>query len=256
MKDKLYIGMSGLVLPYKNKLAYPIEFEGHSRMSVYGKLFNSIEINSIFYKLPKTNTVTNWAQMVDNEFRFTFKLWKQITHSPSLSFKDEDIDSYFRVISGAGEKKGCILVQFPGSVKSALIGKVASLLSRLQIYDGTWRIAVEFRHHSWYNERTYDLLNDYNAAMVYHDKKGSQSPHPELRAEHIYVRFHGPDGDYKGSYDQGLLHEYAGYISDWRNAGKIVYVYFNNTMGHAVENSRALEQLLQQYDVDTSSQLY
>lgn len=239
------MGTSGLVLPYKNRQAYPAKFEGWSRLAVYGALLNSLEVNSIFYKLPKESTVRQWCSSVPADFRFTFKLWKQITHSKDLEFDPLDIEQFFRVIAGAEDKRGCILVQFPASVKPVLFKKVALLLSRLQDANRSgWPVAVEFRSTAWYREATYELLNEHGATMVFHDKAGSTSPQPELEAGHVYLRFHGPDGNYKGSYDHGLLYEYAGYIADWLNAGKAVYVYFNNTMGAALENLRTLEKFL------------
>jgi uncharacterized protein YecE (DUF72 family) len=241
----LYLGTSGLVLPFKNSQAYPAAFEGWSRLRIYGTLFNSIEINSTFYKLPKASTVAQWSSSTDDRFRFTFKLWKQITHNKLLHFTESDLEKFFGVIEGARDKQGCILVQFPASVKQVMFGKIKSLLACIhEINQHKWPIAVEFRDTSWYNEQTYELLNAYGAAMVFHDKAGSASPHPLLAAGHVYLRFHGPGGNYKGSYDQGLLFEYAGYISEWLNEGKTVYVYFNNTMGAALENLKTLEKFV------------
>jgi uncharacterized protein YecE (DUF72 family) len=243
--QQLFLGTSGLVLPFKNRQEYPARFEGKSRLSVYGSLFNSIEVNSIFYKLPRPATIAQWSESVGNDFRFTFKLWKQITHSPQLNFVTSDLEKYFDVIAGAEQKPGCILIQFPASVKRPLFNKVASLLEAIgTLNNDRWPLAMEFRHPSWYAKPTYELLNEHNVTMVFHDKSGSQSPLTELDAAHIYLRFHGPDGNYKGSYDNGLLSEYAGYISDWLGDGKTVYVYFNNTMGAALENLRTLEKFL------------
>ncbi|MCH5597526.1 DUF72 domain-containing protein [Niabella ginsengisoli] len=104
-RKSLYTGTSGLVLPYKNKLAYPPDLAGKSRLNVYGTLFNSIEINSIFYKLPRASTIAQWAEMVGDDFQFTFKLWKEITHSPSLNFKREDLKKFFEVIAPARKKE-------------------------------------------------------------------------------------------------------------------------------------------------------
>lgn len=239
------MGTSGLVLPYKNRQEYPPAMEGWSRLRVYGTFFNSIEVNSIFYKLPRPATIAQWSESVSGNFRFTFKLWKQITHNKALDYDEADIEKFFHAIQPAGPRKGCILVQFPGSVKPALFRKVESLLASLrQANTEDWAIAVEFRSNEWYKEPVYELLNEYGAAMVFHDKAGSVSPHTELNQAHIYLRFHGPDGNYKGSYDQGMLYEYAGYIYEWLAAGKQVYVYFNNTMGAALDNLRTLQRFL------------
>lgn len=170
-RHQLFMGTSGLVLPYKNRQAYPAKFEGWSRLAVYGALTNSLEVNSIFYKLPKESTVKQWCSSVPDDFRFTFKLWKQITHSKGLAFDPADVTKFFGVIAGAEDKKGCILVQFPASVKPVLFKKVAWLLSGIgEANSSGWPVAVEFRSTAWYNEATYELLNEYGAAMVFHDK--------------------------------------------------------------------------------------
>ncbi|MCH5597525.1 DUF72 domain-containing protein [Niabella ginsengisoli] len=126
-----------------------------------------------------------------------------------------------------------------------MLKKLKSLLSQLKIVNrDKWPIALEFRNKSWYNEATYELLNAHNATMVFHDKTGSEPPQPDLDSNYIYLRFHGPAGDYKGSYDEGFLYEYAGYISEWLESGKVVYVYFNNTMGNALENLKMLKKFI------------
>ncbi|SEJ38851.1 Uncharacterized conserved protein YecE, DUF72 family [Dyadobacter sp. SG02] len=244
-QQNLYMGTSGLVLPYKNSAAYPPEFEGQSRLQVYGSIFNSIEVNSIFYKLPRAATIAQWRESVNDDFRFTFKLWKQITHSTGLNFAAEDVAAFVRVINAAQPRIGCILVQFPPSVKRPSFERVSLLFSILQEETGgKWPVAVEFRNTSWYEEGTYALLDKFKFAMVYHDKASSPSSQPELAANVIYLRFHGPGGNYKGSYDEGLLYEYAGYISQWLSTGKTVYVYFNNTMGEALHNLQTLGKFL------------
>lgn len=241
------MGTSGIVLPYKNQLAYPEALKGRSRLSVYSTILNSLEVNSIFYKLPKPATIARWSESVCKEFRFTFKLWKQITHSALLNFDKADIEKFAEVIGPAKEKAGCLLVQFPPSVKCRFFRKVENLLSALkQCVGDIWPLAVEFRSACWYTAETCQLLNNYQASLVFHDKAGSGSPQPPLDADHIYLRFHGPQGNYKGSYDPGWLCEYAGYIVDWLRAGKTVYVYFNNTIGDALPNVQLLQQFIRE----------
>src|ERR1044072_276638 len=84
-------GTSGLVLPVPNKKAFPPEFKDKSRLTYYGSLFNSIEINSSFYKIPQAATVKKWADSVPDNFAFTFKLWREITHIKGLAYQPEDV---------------------------------------------------------------------------------------------------------------------------------------------------------------------
>ncbi len=85
INNTFYSGTSGLVLPVP-KLLYPAEFQDKSRLTYYASLFNSIEINSSFYKIPQIPTVCKWAESVPDNFQFTFKLSKAITHAKGLEF--------------------------------------------------------------------------------------------------------------------------------------------------------------------------
>lgn len=247
--SKYYSGTSGLLLPVPNKEFYPEAFKTKSRLCYYGSLFNSIEINSSFYKVPMASTVAKWASDTPDNFKFTFKLWRDVTHSKSLQFNAEEVNNFIDRIALAGEKKGCLLVQFPGSIKPVFMPEVKLLLTQIRIADPTaeWKVAVEFRHQEWYHQRTYDLLDSFQMGLVLHDKLRDGGAFVDMEADFVYVRFHGPGGNYRGSYDDQYLYEYASYIREWIADGKEVYVYFNNTMGSAIENMETLRAYVLQY---------
>src|ERR1700712_4713375 len=106
-----YAGTSGLVLPMPNKSYYPQEFKERSRLCYYSSLFNSIEVNSSFYKIPQARTVAKWAQEVRDDFKFTFKLWRGITHEKGLVFNPDDVGRFMQAIDRAGTHKGCLLIE-------------------------------------------------------------------------------------------------------------------------------------------------
>ena len=240
-----YSGTSGLVLPVPNKSLFPPEFQDKSRLTYYASLFNSIEINSSFYKVPMAATVQKWAESVPDDFQFTFKLWKGITHNKKLTFNPEDVHHFMQVINSAGGKKGCLLVQFPPSLKIADRLQVErSMISLQDANVEKWQIALEFRDKSWYNEDIYELLDRYQMGNVIHDKSSSASPLLEPTTEFVYLRFHGPNGNYKGTYTDDFLYEYAQYVKEWQEDGKAVYVYFNNTMGDAIKNLATLNSYI------------
>jgi uncharacterized protein YecE (DUF72 family) len=242
-KGNFYSGTSGLVLPVPNKLAYPPAFQDKSRLQYYASLFNSIEINSSFYKVPMVATVRKWAGSVPDAFRFTFKLWREITHNKGLAYKPEDIARFMQVIAQAGNKKGSLLVQFPASITIASRQQMEKLLQDINVAntDG-WHVAVEFRSNTWYRDDIYALLQRLNMTVVLHDMPRSAPPMLEQDTPFVYLRFHGPGGGYRGSYGDDILSEYAGYINDWCQEGKTVYTYFNNTMGDALQNLLTLNK--------------
>ena len=245
-QSDFFFGTSGLILPVKNKQFYPAEFQEKPRLTYYASLFNSIEINSTFYKIPMESTIRNWSDQVSENFRFTFKLWKGITHNKGLTYDPNDINKFIRTINNIGGKKGCLLVQFPPGLKVNLAQRFEALLANIREADpeNLWKIAIEFRHSSWYHEEIFDLLEEQQVGIVVHDKPGSATPYLESPVNFKYLRFHGPNGDYRGHYTDDFLDEYAQYIQAWTDQEKEVYVYFNNTMGDAVKNLNTLNSLL------------
>ncbi|MEX2349471.1 MAG: DUF72 domain-containing protein [Flavobacteriaceae bacterium] len=238
-----YSGISGLLLPIP-KYLFPPPYENVSRLTYYATFFNSIEFNSTFYKIPQRATVAKWAASVPEDFRFTFKLWKGITHSKGLNFNKADIVSFFNSINGAEEKKGCVLVQFPPSIGREYAVQLDKLLESILESNVTqgWNVAVEFRNPSWYHEEVYNLLTNYKAAIVIQDKPKAATPLLNHTADFVYIRFHGPNGNYRESYSQDFLKEYASLVKEWLDSGKTVYAYFNNTMGDAFTNLQTLHE--------------
>lgn len=243
-KSEFRSGTSGLTLPVPNKKAFPPEFQDKSRLTFYSSLVNSLEINSSFYKLPQPRTIEKWVEMVPDNFTFTFKLWKEITHVKDFAFKSEDVVRFIDIVDRAEKKKGAILVQFPPSITVEKFGRLEELLSIFQETGHEWNIALEFRHSSWYIGETYELADEYRSGIVMHDIPKSRHQRTNDNAPFIYLRFHGPAGDYRGGYSDEYLKEQAKDIRKWRREGKDVYAYFNNTIGDALANVMTLNRMV------------
>jgi uncharacterized protein YecE (DUF72 family) len=242
-----YYGTSNVALPVRNKGYFPPEFQDKSRLCYYASIYNSVEINSSFYKIPMRRTVEKWAAEVPEKFVFTFKLYRNITHAKELRYESADIQRYLDAINGVDAKKGCILVQFAPSIKRSLFQSVKQIVDELRCAQGSdgWKIAVEFRDKSWYDDRVYQFLEQHEAIVVTHDIPASATPLIDMEADSVYLRFHGENGRYRGTYTDDFLQEYASYIREWVEDGKTVYAYFNNTMGQAAVNAITLRDLLQ-----------
>jgi uncharacterized protein YecE (DUF72 family) len=240
-----YSGLSGIQLPVP-KYLFPEEHQGSSRLQYYSTFFNSIEINSTFYKLPQATTLDKWKSLVNDNFKFTFKFWKQVTHNKCLLFNPTDVGQFLTVANNIGIKKGCLLLQFPPSIKIQSIDQVAQIVSQIRASDQgqSWKIAIEFRDDSWYAEEVFKLAGFYKAILVIHDKGRKPSPSTFAFSDTVYVRFHGPSGNYRGTYEKGFLSDYASVIKEWLDDSKTVYVYFNNTMGDAFNNLITLNGFL------------
>lgn len=245
-KNRFYSGLSGLQLPIP-KYAFPPPFENASRLTYYASIFNSIEFNSTFYKIPQPATVAKWAALVPENFRFTFKIWKEITHSKGFNFNREDIVIFLNSINCVNEKKGCLLLQFPPGIGKEYRVQLKGLLRCIEELDPTqeWKVAVEFRNKSWYQDDVYSLLERYKATLVIQDIPKSATPLLDQFSDFLYFRFHGPAGNYRESYTEDFLREYAGIINEGLEEGKTVFTYFNNTMGDAFNNLKMLNTEVQ-----------
>lgn len=241
---QIRIGTSNIVLPV-SKPGFPPEYRSGSRLAYYASLFDTVEINSSFYRVPQFGTFARWAADVPAGFRFSVKLWKGITHIKKLDFSEGDVIAFLEAAAGLGNKRGCLLVQFPASVTVELFSKVEQLLQLLTNIDKKrgWYITVEFRHNSWYIAEMYELLDELGCSVVLHDMKGSETTFLNGKAKAVYVRFHGTAPNYGGSYSAEELRKTGKRADDWLKKGKEVYVYFNNTLGEAFRNAGELRKI-------------
>jgi uncharacterized protein YecE (DUF72 family) len=241
---QFFFGTSGLVVPIPQS-QYPTDFEGKSRLCYYSSLFNSLEVNSSFYKHPRPVTVEKWASETGDQFRFTFKIPNTISHAKELKFDPKEVGVFLSIMGKVGSKKGCLLIQLPPALTIDATPQLSNLLDVIkQNHIGqSWRIAVEFRHTSWYVKETVDLLGQHQACTVIHDLPKSKTPIP-IDEPFSYLRFHGEGGRYRGSYSRTELQPYAELIKKSLAAGQPVYCYFNNTMGDAFANAKTLEALV------------
>ncbi len=234
-----------MVLPVPNKSHFPPEYRDKTRLTYYATIFNSLEVNSSFYKIPLGRTVAKWAGEVPPGFTFSFKLWKGITHCKELIYDAKDIERFMQAINMAGDKKGCLLIQFPASITGSYFLRLRKLLDDLAQTGLTsgWRLALEFRHPTWYRDPVYQLLEQHNAAVVIHDMPKSLTPYIDMEANFAYIRFHGEKGDYRGSYTHEHLKEHSERIKELVKEKKDVFAYFNNTIGDAAYNAMELKNL-------------
>lgn len=240
---KLMIGTSNIVAPGK-RADYPEAYRNKSRLQYYSSIFNSLEINSTFYKVPMPSTFERWSEEVPEDFQFTIKLWKEITHCKNLNYDAEKVAFFMNAASRVGAKTGCLLIQFPGKISIEYFSEVEQLLEQVDAANQLgWRIAVEFRNADWYVSETFELLDEYNASAVLHDIPKARNNDLNKKAGFVYCRFHGPTGNYRDSYSDEFLQEKATQIKAWLQSGRDVYAYFNNTMGSALENVLTLQRL-------------
>jgi uncharacterized protein YecE (DUF72 family) len=236
----IHIGTSGWSYDHWCDLLYPRHVPGAERLGYYTRSFETVELNSSFYRWPKLATFRSWRRRLPDGFQFSVKAPRGLTHAKRLYAPDvwiERIAASWHELDG---KRGVLLVQLaPDHARDD--SRLGYFLERLP----RWiRTAVELRHPSWNDEHVFAMLKHHRVA--YCVMSGARLPCVlRATADFVYVRLHGPDLHhlYGGSYSDAELDWWAERLREWDAAGKDVFAYFNNDGGgNAVRNAAALRE--------------
>lgn len=243
------IGTSGWTYDGWRGLFYPPELRKNDWLRWYGAQFTTAEINGSFYRTPSLDAVRGWSEQTPRSFLFAWKASKFITHWKRLSAKsDNSLALMATRLEILGDKAGPVLFQLPARF-TADRERLASFLPMLP---GDYRYAFEFRHQSWYAEAIYDLLHEHDVALCLSDHVDAPAPWL-VTARHVYVRGHGPTGQYRDNYPDTTLKHWAKTIAAWRRARRAVYVYFDNDHKSAApEDAKRLIRLLEAQRSETA----
>ena len=235
------IGTSGWWYEHWYGKFYPPEVEKRDWFSYYAKVFDTVEVNSSFYRLPFEGMVKGWARKAPGNFKFTLKMWRRVTHLKRLKGVEEDLEIFFERVKPLKNNYGAILYQLPPSLKLDL----SVLEGFLKMLPKDLDQVIEFRNESWLESKTFSLLKKYNVAYCI----VSTPKFPdcfELTTDFSYIRFHGRETLYSSFYSDDELKKWARRIRGFlRKKIKRVYVYFNNDYNaYAVKNALKLRELL------------
>lgn len=235
-----YIGTSGWSYKHWRGPFYPERLASKHWLDYYAQYFRSAEINNAFYRLPNASTLESWRETVPESFVFSVKASRYITHMKKLKDPAARVSTFLGRIDILGEKLGPILFQLPPNWHCN-IERLQHFLAGLPAQR---RYVLEPRDASWFDDAVYETLRDHGAAFCIYHLEGRLSPQP-VTADFVYLRLHGPNGAYQGSYDTRTLGEWASKIEQWREQGLDVYCYFDNDeCGYAARNAFDLWQRL------------
>jgi uncharacterized protein YecE (DUF72 family) len=243
----VHIGTSGWNYKHWREIFYPKGVPQKNWLRYLAAQFDTVEINTSFYRIPKTESVAQWQCDTPPQFRFAVKLWRGITHYRKLMNSQEFLRRFFDVFEPLDEKRRApLLVQLPPNLGRNTERLKAFFDDLRAAAPSTWKYAVEFRNNSWLTEEVYSLLDDEGAALCVHDMRDAGATDTPNAAPFVYIRRHGSgEGKYAGSYSNEQIRADASRISSWHADGKDVFVYYNNDIGgHALENARQLKQKL------------
>jgi uncharacterized protein YecE (DUF72 family) len=239
--SEVRVGCSGWNYTHWRELIYPKGLPPARWLDYYSTLFDTVEVNATFYRLPRIAAVERWAKESPPGFLFAVKMSRYVTHVKRLRELSRSLELFFERLEPLvrSPKLGPVLWQFPESFRRE-DERLASALAQLP----AGRHCFEFRHESWFVEEVYALLREHGAALVIGDHPKRPFQAHELTADWTFVRFHYGARGRNGNYSERELDEWAERIDGWCRCAD-VYAYFNNDWdGYAVRNGLGLKERL------------
>ena len=234
------IGTSGWYYDHWKELFYPAGLPKSKWFEHYAQHFDTVEINNTFYHLPKEQTIQRWHAIAPQGFLYAVKANRYITHIKRLKDASEPLGRFFERVGLLKNTLGPILYQLPPSLHKDL----DLLASFIKLLPKRKEAVFEFRHKSWYEDDTFELLSKLGVGFCIHDMPGKESPRV-VTGETIYIRFHGTTGRYAGSYPKSALGKWSEWLKDHSKKLRAIYAYFNNDIdGHAIKNAMQLRKLM------------
>ncbi|HEY6583918.1 MAG TPA: DUF72 domain-containing protein [Gaiellaceae bacterium] len=240
--SEVRIGCSGWNYAHWRERVYPKGLPQRRWLEHYATLFDTVEINNTFYRLPRVTSVQRWVDESPPGFLLAVKMSRYITHIRRLGGLEQGIPLFYSRIAplARSPKLGPVLWQLPPTFKR----DDERLEATLEALPGG-RHCFEFREASWYVDEVYELLRRRGTALVIPDSPKYRFRTLELTADWTFVRFHYGQRGRAGNYSETELREWADRLGAWRADGIDVYAYFNNDWeGYAVKNGVRLKELL------------
>jgi uncharacterized protein YecE (DUF72 family) len=220
---------------------YPPKCPQRRWLEHYATRFDTVELNTTFYRLPKRDTVAAWVQRTPDDFVFTVKSSRYLTHIKRLTDLADGVARLSERLEPLAEspKLGPMLWQLPPNFKRD-DDRLAHALAHLP----PGHHAFEFRDPSWFAPDVLAVLREHRVALVIGDHpERPWQPH-ELTSDFTLIRFHYGHRGRRGNYSESELAEWADRIRRLRRRAA-VFAYFNNDWeGFAPRNARRLRQLL------------
>jgi uncharacterized protein YecE (DUF72 family) len=233
------IGCSGWNYDDWRGRLYPEGLAKRRWLSRYSECFDTVEVNSTFYRLASKEAVKRWVLETPPDFLFALKASRYLTHVRRLRDIAQGVERYYDRIEPLLDsgKLGPVVWQFPATFRrdDSLLRETLALLP-------PGRHCFEFRHESWFDRGVYDLLGAHGAALVIGDHPKWPFQERKLTTDWTLVRLHHGRRGRRGNYSERELDTWARRIAAWRRRAD-VFVYLNNDWeGFAVENALWLKR--------------
>lgn len=223
----LTIGTSGWQYASWRGRFYPHGVPQRDWLEHYAARFACVEVNNTFYNLPARETFARWAAGTPDDFRFVMKMSRYLTHVRRLREPEDSVRLFLERSAPALPKTAALLLQLPPTLRADL-----PLLARtLAAFPSAVRVAVEFRHRSWYTDECTAMLRAHGAALCLTDRRGRPQQPLTRTAEWGFVRLHEGRSTPAPCYGDTALRSWARRIARLWDPDDEVFVFFNNDPG-------------------------
>jgi uncharacterized protein YecE (DUF72 family) len=219
----VFVGTSGWQYKDWRGSFYPADLPQRGWLDHYSRCFATVEVNNAFYRLPEPKTFAAWAEATPADFVVGVKASRYLTHVKRLKEPDEPVARFVDHARHLGSKLGPVLLQLPPN----LVADCERLDRVLRLFPTEWRLTVEFRHPSWWNDETEAVLTERGAALCLADSPRRKTPCWRT-TDWTYLRFHEGRASPHPCYGRTALRSWAERLADVVSPTEDAYVYFNN----------------------------
>jgi len=251
--EKVKVGCSGW--SYKDWAGpfYSKDLPAKDYLGFYSRVFDCVEIDSSFYRIPNQFMIEQWKRVTPEGFIFSPKLSKKITHDNKLEDFESTLTYFYSVVGKLGPKLGPIVAQLPPSVK--VEKHMPAMKKFVEFLSPKYKHSIEFRHKSWFIPEVYKLLADHNIAMTWSLNQYLETP-AEVTADFAVLRMVGEHDDIsqftgKQKERKADLERWAENIKEKSESLDSAYVFFNNHFaGFGPESVNEFRRLLGMIEMD------
>jgi uncharacterized protein YecE (DUF72 family) len=233
------VGCSGWQYTHWRGEFYPAGLPAARWLRYYASQFDTVEINSTFYRLPDASTFAAWRTQAPPGFLYAVKASRFLTHMKKLKDPAEPLRRLFQRAKRLEHAFGPVLYQLPTGWPANL----ERLSAFVRVLPRERQHVLEFREPSWYTDKVFAMLEREHIALCLHDMAGSEIVRMAV-GPFVYVRFHGP-ARYVGRYADRVLDDWAEWLAARMRQGRQVFAYFNNdAAGDAPRDARRLRRAI------------
>jgi uncharacterized protein YecE (DUF72 family) len=202
---------------------YPAGLAQRGWLESYAERFATVESNNAFYRLPERRIFEAWAERTPPDFLMAVKVSRYLTHIKRLAEPEEPVARFVERVAGLGDKLGPVLLQLPPQLRCD-IGRLERTLDR---FPAAMKVAVEFRHSTWFVDDVRRLLTERGVALCLADRRKPLTPLWRT-TDWTYLRFHEGRAAPRPCYGRQALATWARRLADGWSPDEDVWVYFNN----------------------------